>query len=199
MNKDIGFKHQFILAVITPICMILASLLTYFLVDRFSAEESKVQISLDIMQLIGDIQPNVSIKLQEEIGSQGDQLILKFDYYNSGPYTVFVDDLPKLKLFIPTSENMITEDKELVEGKDYEVVQHGIKRLSPKQKVTHTMGVIVKRQFSVDRFFYGLSVNIDTDSRIIKLSEQLLSDYLSEEDISRLARGSFYVYGLLLP
>ena len=97
---------------------------------------------------------------------------------------------------------MVTEDRELVEGKEYEVIQPRIGLLSPKDKRTHTIGVILKgkkEDFPGNRLFYGLSVKYDTDSEITKLSKKLLSDYLSEEDISHLTNKSFYVYGLLLP
>ncbi len=198
-NGNIAFKHQILLGIITPISMIVAILLTYFFVDQFAVKESKVNVSIDLMKLISDIQPNVSIKLQKEIGSEENQLILNFDFYNSGPYPVFVDGSPKLSLFIPMSEKMVTEDKELIEGKDYRVVQAPIKRLSPKQNLTHSVGVIIDKNISKSRYFYGLSVTLNTDSGIQKLSEKLLSDFLSKDDITSLSKGSFYAYGLLLP
>lgn len=197
--SNFSFKNQLLLGIITPVFMIIVMIITYFAVDRFSLKESKVNVSVDLMKLITDIQPNVSIKLQEEIGSEDNQLHLNFDFYNSGPYPVFVDGSPKLRLFIPMSEKMVTEDKELIEGKDYKVVQAPIKRLSPKQKVLHSVGVVLEKHLSEYRYFYGLSVTLNTDSGIQILSEKLLSDYLSEDEITRLSKGSFYVYGLLFP
>ena len=185
--------------IITFIVALIVSLFMFFLVDKYKAEESKVNVTVDIVKLVTDIKPNVTCKIQDRIGREGVYFHLNFDIENKGVFAVNIDELTSLSLSLPKTSNMVTDLTRLKEGKDYKVVQDRIGYIMPGSKIVHQIGVIFENDPGRGKVFYELTLKTKTDECISKnLAVDVLGKYFKKDEISKLSKFSYTFKGLLI-
>lgn len=197
-NKTIWEIVSIVTSLLLPI-LILG--IGFFLVDRFrvqeiqtntellldSITETKVKVSSDIMQIISNIQPNISLKFGKHVYKDKS---LKIPYYisNNGPYAIYVKK-PEIHLSRKPF-SVETETSEKLSPIKHEIISPVIGFLPPHQEGRHSFKIIFDNDPEKGELFICITVYVETNEKILKLAKNGLKDLLSlsDEEISYISK-----------
>ncbi len=183
----------------TLMTVIVGGIFNYIFVTRLSNElantEKQVKMTLDIASFIKDIQPNLQIdaggvKYQDEA-----TLNMYFNISNLGAHVAVIEE-PQLYLATEPIFSTDNVSNQLCEGTDYQLKNMKIGNVPPGQKVQQIFGIKFKNIAKIpDKIYYHTTFDSKTDWAVSKVAQNVLRDYLANEEVQKLTARSYNRWG----
>jgi hypothetical protein len=165
--------------------------------DELANTEKRVRISLDIATFVKDIQPNLQIDLSNQTSLNENELIFSFDIKNLGAHVATIEEPPLYLSIQPIYSNSKIENLSFSRG-DYELQNIRIGHVPAGQHVKHVFLVKFKKELYIpNTIYYYTEFQTNTDWSITRLAKRLLTDYMTNDEIDKLARRSYSRWGFL--
>jgi hypothetical protein len=183
----------------TLIVVILGGIFNYIFVTRLSNEltntERQTKITLDIASFIKDIQPNLQIDAGGIKYQNTNTVNMYFDIINLGTNVVTIEE-PTLYLATEPIFSTYQIKSQLHENTDFQLRNMKIGNVPSRQQVQHIFEIKFKKFAKIpDRIYYHTSFRSQTDWAVTKVAQNVLTGYLTKEEVKKLTLRTYYRWG----
>lgn len=163
------------------------------------ARLTEVSATVNISELIGDIQPNLKINLQPALQIENNILTLIWEITNIGKHTVSIDQ-PTILLSQDVIHSVPATETLWVEGEHYRTLSRmDIGELPPNQTTFHRWSIEILVRDSPKRIYHYSQWNTKIHPSISAVAQDVLGKYLQNEvKVDKLTSRNFGRFGWLL-
>ena len=198
------FKESIIAIIISSVISCIVVIFSYFLIEKYKANESKINYTVDVIKLLSDIYPSVEVRIKKNgVDYKNNGLAITLNVKNQSVFPVNMSN-PEVELFYLDQDVHVGVGNKLKKGVDYEIIANPyIGKLASGAKIEHSIGLFFKRKVfkdekSIDRIFYNMFFQLETDRSIVKITREILKNHFDYKEVEKLSTIKTLVYGGLL-